>query len=154
MDVRSKGILIDSAINQYHWKQNIPVMPEDLQDIYDSYVADYENDRVYSVQQSFKFTIDNSLYVGRADQIRHGNKGLAVWDIKYSALQGKVLVDNYIESLMIYAYGLKVRIGGIINVRNYSNLLPVFHIIDAPCPKSSEMRILNNLIHEENYKRK
>jgi len=152
MNLSEKGMLIDKAINQFHLNENIPIMTDEILDIYNKYISDLDNDNVYAVQQSFKFTIDGFLYIGKADQIRHSPRGLAVWDIKLSYKPCLRLINRYIETLMIYAYGLNVRIGGLINVRNYLNNKPVFHVIDAPSPKLSEMRILNNLIYNANNK--
>ena len=151
---REKGVAIDHAINQYHYGQPIPVLSNDLQDIYEAYVNDFENDNVYAIQQSIKFQVDGSWFVGRADQLRHSPSGLAVWDVKYSYLEPTDIINKYIESLMIYAYGLKVRIGGIINVKNYGTNKPVFVSLDLPCPTTEDMRKLTRLIHVENEKRK
>ena len=145
---RQRGLLIDEAITLYHQGRPVPDIEDpDIAKIFELYKADFGNDNVHQVQLSCSCSINGHRYIGRADQIRKTPKGLAVFEIKYSGLQPYDCVDKALLQLIFYAYCLDVRIGGVINVKNYLNDKPVHHIIDAPCPTAKQMKGIDYILN-------
>lgn len=135
---KQTGKDIDFLINQYHTtgKKEIGHLKgtpaRDLQAYYD----DKRNENVVmeSIQAPVKLTRYGVHFKGQVDQIREIENELYLFDVKYSVINPANLVQIYLPQLLIYCEALQVRLGGIINVANYSKDLPVFIYIGVDKP--------------------
>ena len=144
MDPREVGAAVDLAISLYHtgasWGR-VTLPPEARRKV-ELYCADPRNVvDAGSIQARVSFAVGGLHYFGIIDQSRDG----APWEIKYSKLPPRELVEEYLVQLLLYAYALRAPIGGIINVRNYGTSRPVFHVVKYT-PNSLDVAKINALI--------
>lgn len=149
MENKEIGKLIDEAITCFHLGKKSPKdMPKIVFDKLEAYKKDSRTKNVlaWSVQQYIEFKFDGNIYCGFIDQLRMENDEYRLWDIKYTTLPPRECLHYYLPQLLIYAYALQVKIGGIINMRNYGTNQPVYYAIDYKIPDAKDMACLNYLI--------
>jgi len=145
---REEGIIVDDAINQYHAPDRYPgphVFPKHLQKKVRKYIADPFTSRVdpASIQAKKIFKFGRGTYTVQIDQVRDG----AVWDVKYSRRGEESLLDYSLPQLVISAYAFGLRIGGIINVRNYGTSRPVYHhVAESNLSVTELMCLVHNIL--------
>lgn len=149
MSNKAAGRVIDEAISCYHTgKKFNGRLTSEFRSKLEAYKNDPCNNSVLpgSIQKFMEFRIDGNYFCGFVDQIRRDKTGrLSIWDVKYSDLPPKKLIQVYISQLLIYSYGLKIPVGGIVNIKNYLTMRPVFVAVDY-MPNSIDILGLNHLL--------
>lgn len=118
------GAAVDEAITMFHLLGRVDLSSFKKQEKKNlrAYFNDARTSTVIteSVQKKIAFQKYGVYFSGRIDQARREDEVIRVYDIKYSDLQPKKLIEYYLPQLICYAYALECEVGGIINVKNYS----------------------------------
>ena len=146
MRPRDEGILIDEAINAFHapavWR--MPTLPRHLEIKFDAYREDQRSEAVdpRSVQARKTFNYGRGVYTVQIDQARGGK----VWDVKFSRRSAEDLIFHSLPQLIIGAYAFNLRLGGIINVRNYDTSRPVILKLETTTKIGKLMKLVHEII--------